>query len=173
MYKVYGIKTKFSYIRRDRTRIIISYNMEQVDDEHATWSEIYLSKNNNPFPTFEQIKETICEDINDEVRRMIIEDFEWNGHKVWLSMENQQNYKNAADNAVLSDGDTLPVTFRFGDGVVPDYYTFNTSEELDEFWLACSKHITDCVNYGWKLKDDINWANYEEEKVESKEINND
>ena len=48
---------------------------------------------------------------------------------VWLSTENQYNYKAAYDLAVQTGGETLPVTFKFGSDEQPEYHTF---EKLDE-----------------------------------------
>ena len=162
MNKVYGNKKEFTPIRSDRSRLIVSYNLQPLEDGiHATWCEIYFYKKPHPYVSAEEIKLAILEDIDNEVKRVIIEDFVWNSHKVWLSIENQNNYSNALDVAINTEGANLPYKVRFGTIEEPDYYTFTTVESLKAFWLACSKYITDSIKSGWALKDSINWKDYE------------
>ena len=56
--------------------------------------------------------------------------FTYNGIPVWLSQENQFNYKSAYDLAVQTDGTSLPVRFKFGTDDEPVYYEFNTWDNL-------------------------------------------
>lgn len=114
----------------------------------------------NPYPTFQEIQEAILTDINDYVKSQIIECFTWSEHSVWLSLENQTNYKNALDIAIQGQGESLPMTFRFGTDTEPDYVTFNTIEELQEFYNNIVNHIDVCRMYGWDIKDRINWDEY-------------
>lgn len=161
MNKVYGLKEEFTPIRSDRSRLIISYNCQaEKDNIHATWCEIYFYKKPHPYVSDEEIKAAIIEDINNEVKRLIIETMTWDGKQVWLSIENQQNYKSASDVAKETDGENLPVKFKFGGEDEPEYITFETIESLKEFWLACCGHIRECLSYGWNLKDSINWDDY-------------
>ena len=63
---------------------------------------------------------------------------------VWLSSENQFNYKAAYDLAVQTGGATLPVTFKFGTDEVPPIsgvrHTGGTDRFLHESHEACSGH---------------------------------
>lgn len=162
MNKVYGLLTEFSYIREGRTRIVVSYNLVPLEDGvHATWCEVVFYKKITPNPSSEQVKKAILEDVDNEVKRLIIETFTWDNKQVWLSLENQQNYKTALDIAKETGGQNLPVKFKFGNEDKPTYVTFNTIEELKIFWLSCSNHITECLKYGWNIKDNIDWSKYE------------
>lgn len=108
----------------------------------------------------EAIKDTICSIINKEVSNSICNSFMWKGHKVYLSTENQMNYKNAFDVAVNTDGENLPVTFKFSMLGKTVYYTFDTIDELKKFYVDMNSHITRCLENGWKAKDSINVDDY-------------
>lgn len=75
-----------------------------------------------------------------------------------LSGENQFNYKSAYDLAVQTGGGTLPVTFKFGTDMEPVYRTFETLEELTDFYTKAMRHIQNALADGWEKKDafDIN-----------------
>ena len=164
MNKVYGNLKEFAPIRSDRSRLIVAYNCQPLEDNiHATWCEIYFYKKPHPVVTLDDIKSAILEDIDNEVKRMIIETMTWDNKQVWLSIENQQNYKTALDVAKETDGDNLPVKFKLGDEDKPTYVTFETINSLKEFWLACCAHVRECLNYGWQLKDSIDWSKYQRE----------
>ena len=79
---------------------------------------------------------------------------------VWLSTENQFNYKAAYDLAVQTKGKSLPITFKFGSSSNPQYYTFNSLEELTDFYTKVINHVNECLKEGWKKKDSINWEDY-------------
>lgn len=80
---------------------------------------------------------------------------------VWLSTENQFNFKSAYDLAVQKDGATLPVTFKMGerDGV-PVYHTFETMEEADDFYTKAVSFINQTLAEGWVKKDGFEWSLY-------------
>ena len=90
----------------------------------------------------------------------ILSGFEWRGMKVWLSMENQFNYKAAYDLAVQTGGASLPVTFKFGD-TVPVYYTFETLEEISDFYTSALSYVNNTLAEGWARKDSLDWSEYE------------
>lgn len=105
MNKVYGLFLEFSYIREDRTRVVVSYNLEQLEDGvHATWNEvvfykrIYRNVNNN------DIKEAIILDINTNTSEKILTGFVWNDINVWLSEDNQRNFSDAQRIAEETNG---------------------------------------------------------------------
>lgn len=116
-------------------------------------------------PSLEEIKDAILGFINSEVDKAILGDFVWesDGHqyKVWLSTENQFNYKSAYDLAVQTGGATLPVTFKFGTTEEPEYYTFTTLEELQGFYIQAIQFIQATYQRGWVEKDSIDWNDYE------------
>ena len=80
---------------------------------------------------------------------------------VYLSTENQFNFKSAYDLAVQKNGATLPVTFKMGekDGV-PVYHTFSTMEEADDFYIKAVAFINQTLAEGWAKKDNFDWSLY-------------
>ena len=80
---------------------------------------------------------------------------------VWLSMENQFNFKSAYDIAVQKNGATLPVTFKLGerDGN-PVYYTFETMADADDFYISAVSFIQQTLQEGWVEKDNIDLTSF-------------
>ncbi|MCE8887471.1 hypothetical protein K0F07_07895, partial [Parabacteroides merdae] len=87
--------------------------------------------------------------------------FIYEGIPVWLSSENQFNYKAAYDLAVQTGGQNLPVTFKLGADDEPYYRTFETVSDLQNFYVKAMKHIQDALSEGWKKKDALDLALYE------------
>ena len=113
-------------------------------------------------PNINDIKQAVLEGVNRMIDEKIISGFVWNDMPVWLSSENQFNYKAAYDLSVQTGGQTLPVLFKFGDTENPIYHQFTTHEELSDFYLKVMKFINDTLSGGWDMKDSINWSEYEE-----------
>ena len=123
----------------------------------ATWMEEMVRFK----PSLEYIKNLILTWYNQQIDKKILSGFKWNDMPVWLSHENQFNYKAAYDLAVQTGGANLPVTFKFGTTYEPVYHTFTTLEELNGFYLSAMKYINDTLAEGWKEKDAIDWSEYE------------
>lgn len=129
---------------------------KKVPTGNATWrSIIFTSK-----PTSKMIQNTIFDIINAETSYNIENTFKWKGYNVHLDKENQMNYKNAFDIALSTDGSNLPVTFKFNKSGKTNYYTFDSVEELKDFYLAVNKHITSCLKAGWNAKDRLDINDY-------------
>lgn len=109
---------------------------------------------------FFDIKNAILDAINKDTDYKIISGFQWRNMPVWLSTENQFNYKAAYDLAVISQGKSLPVVFKFGTTENPIYYTFDSLEEISDFYLSAMAYINNTLEEGWKAKDSINWDIY-------------
>lgn len=108
----------------------------------------------------DNLKVLLLNALNKEIQNKIISGFVWRDMKVWLSIENQMNYKNSYDLAIHTNGDILPVTFKFGNDDEPVYYQFNSIEDLEEFYIAMNTHISDTLSEGWDIKNSINWTKY-------------
>lgn len=113
-------------------------------------------------PTLEEIKSIVLNGMNTIINENIISGFVWRDMPVWLSSENQFNYKAVYDLAVQTNGANLPTVFKFGSSEEPTYHKFDTLEELQDFYLGVTAHISSCLQEGWKKKDNINWSEYEE-----------
>ena len=158
-------------MRETYSQTIISYSMTpEPDGVHATWHEVYFNKKEVQKPSLAQIKEAVIADINRRTDEKIVRGMVWTAQSggdpipVWLSTENQFNFKSAYDLAVQKQGATLPVTFKMGekDGGTPIYHTFETMEDADDFYLHAVSHINTCLSAGWAEKDGIDWAPYED-----------
>ena len=139
---------------------ILSINSkgEEIETPLAIWQEkTFLYK-----PTLNEVKSLILEFYNEQITNKILSGFEWNNMKVWLSHENQINYKTIYDLAIQTDGQNLPVVLKFGSDENTQYFTFNTIKELSDFYLSSVKHIQKTLRDGWKQKDELNWTVYSE-----------
>lgn len=120
-------------------------------------------------PTYEYVQNLILQWYNEQVDRKILEGFKWTNAEgeemgVWLSSENQFNYKAAYDLAVQTQGQSLPVQFKFGTTKTPVYHTFETLEDLTNFYVSAMTYINQTLAEGWRLKDSIDWSVYDELK---------
>lgn len=111
-------------------------------------------------PTLAEIKEIVLSWMNSEIDKKILDGFVWNGMAVWLSSENQFNYKAAYDLAVQTEGLNLPVTFKFGTTDEPVYHEFTTVEELTDFYTKAMAYINTQLAEGWAAKDAVDWSPY-------------
>lgn len=175
MNKIYANKGLFIPVRQDESRTILSYDLvEEQDGVNATWHEIYFYKRRDGVPSFEQAKKAIIEDINARTDERILCGYEWtvlHGEdegtiaKVWLSKENQENFKAKHDAALTYPNlVTFPMTYKIGesDDGAPIYEHFQSIEELAQFYLGGLVYIERCYNEGWQKKDNIDWTPYEE-----------
>ena len=131
------------------------YKIED-EGEFGTWMEEMVRFK----PSLEYIKNLILCWHNEQIDEKIISGFKWNDMPIWLSSENQFNYKAAYDLAVQTGGANLPITFKFGTTYEPVYHIFSTVEELNEFYLAAMQYINDTLAAGWAEKDAIDWGLY-------------
>lgn len=115
-------------------------------------------------PSLETIKECILAWHNSDIDKEILYGLRWNDMPIWLSQENQTNYKATFDLAMQFQGQagTLPVTFKFGSDTEPIYHQFSSLEELTNFYLSVIAYIKNTLNNGWIRKDNINWKLYED-----------
>lgn len=169
MLKITNLKSKFVPLSRMASgRWELHFGFEpyyEVDEEGnrtettlGTWTETWLSGK----PSMEQVRGIILDAMNKEVDRKILSGFVWKDMPVWLSTENQFNYKAAYDLAVMSQGRSLPVMFKFGTTDNPVYYTFGTLEDISDFYVSAMSYINRTLEEGWTRKDGIDWNVYED-----------
>lgn len=111
-------------------------------------------------PTIDEIKKIIVDWYNDKIDNSILKDFVWNGMPVWLSMENQFNYKAAFDLAAQTSGKSLPITFKFGTDDKPVYHEFKTLEDITDFYVKAVAFKDTVLSEGWKTKDSFDFSPY-------------
>lgn len=134
---------------------------ERTGEERQEGYDYYEAWLNHK-PTLAEVKEVVTAGYNALIDEKIVSGFEWNGMKVWLSSENQFNYKAAYDLAVQTNGGNLPIKFKFGTTEEPVYHTFISLDELSEFYLQAMGYINITLSEGWDAKDGIDWSVYEE-----------
>lgn len=122
----------------------------------------YMEEEFSCKPTFPEIKELITGWFNQSIDEQILSGFVWNGYPVWLSTENQFNYKAAYDLAVQTNGATLPVTFKFGSVETLVYHEFKSLDELTDFYTKSVAFVQDTLKEGWVKKDTFNFVPYQE-----------
>jgi hypothetical protein len=180
MNKVNGKKASFAPVREDGSRITICYGLKKLNEDLYEWYEVYLPKTQTPALSLQVVKDAIIGDINARTDEKIVSGFVWNPAAggdpipVWLSTENQFNFKSAYDLAIQKNGATLPVTFKMGeheDGT-PVYHTFKTMEDADDFYVKAVAYINLCLAQGWEEKDGIDWTPYEALFPQSEQASN-
>lgn len=112
-------------------------------------------------PEVDELKDEIFELVNEEVDKTILSGYEYDGKMVWLSTENQFNYKAAYDLAVQTGGASLPVTLKLGTLEKPEYVTFEDVETFSAFYIGAIKFIQKVLEEGWNEKDKVDWTKFE------------
>ena len=127
----------------------VRWDVETKEDGSASYMEEELGHR----PDAEEIRSLVSQWYNANTESLILSGFEYEGQPVWLSGENQFNYKAAYDLAVQTDGQNLPVTFKLGTDDAPYYRTFDTVADLQDFYVKMVKHIQDSLSEGGKKED--------------------
>lgn len=140
---------------------LIRWHVDEPEDGYVSAeSKIVKGK-----PTLDQIKEIVKSWIDEQTDQRILSGHTYEGHMVWLSRENQINYKAAFDLAMQFEGQhgTLPVMFKLGTAEQPVYRRFETLQDLQGFYLGVVWHIQMQLSLGWASKDHTNWSKYEQD----------
>lgn len=135
-------------IGRNKWELIYGYGTDGVSG--WTYRERFTRK-----PTQDEIKEIIIAQINRNVEEKILCGLVWKDMPIWLSTENQFNYKAAYDLAVQTGGQSLPVKFKFGTDEQPMYHTFTTLDDLQEFHMTSLAFVQQVLDEGWQEKDNL------------------
>ena len=147
-----GMKIAFGY----KDYYVEDEDGNKIPTELGTWTEHTFTSDR----TLYQLKEFILGELNRRIDEKILTGFKWQGFDVWLSSENQFNYKVAYDYAIKTDGKNLPLVFKFGSTDNPTYYTFTSVQELESFFDAAMDYVSKVLEEGWKEKDSIDWSLY-------------
>lgn len=135
----------------------IRWDVQEKEDGSATYmEEEFLGQ-----PSPEVMKSVVIGWYNEQIEEAILSGFVYEDMPVWLSTENQFNYKAAYDLAAQTDGATLPVTFKFGTDERPQYREFTKLEELTDFYTKAMQHVQNTLAEGWKMKDAFNLEKYQ------------
>lgn len=143
---------------RRRWEIFYGYGEEALDGETRGYNWRLTVEHK---PTMNEIRELIINQINANTDEKILTGYEYDGKQVWLSTENQFNYKAAYDLAVQTEGKSLPFTIKVGATEQPEYLTFETADDFAKFYLGGLEYVQKCLAEGWAEKDGIDWTKYE------------
>lgn len=153
---VYEELTEEQIAQEQAGEIVERVKIGEVDTDYCTYMYEYIYGDYS----LESIKALILNWYNEQIDRKILSGFVWNDMSIWLSSENQFNYKAAYDLAVQTQGQSLPVTFKFGDTYTPVYHTFTNMEDFTQFYMTTISYINTCLAEGWTKKDSIDWETY-------------
>ncbi|MBR6031323.1 MAG: hypothetical protein IKP36_05100 [Bacteroidaceae bacterium] len=153
--KIYGAEARqdgLYKIGRNKYEIIFGYGQEGDRGYNYRRKYRYL-------PTVEELKADIEETVNAQTDEKILTGFVWNEKHVYLSTENQFNFKAAYDLAVQTQGQTLPVKFKLGEDAEgrPVYHTFEDMAEFTDFFTKAIGFVNVTLNEGWVEKDAIDY----------------
>ena len=177
MTKVTGRTDRFSLINTKGNRTIVGYEREAVDEVNSTWHEVSFSKDHSEKPSIEQVRTAIIADIDARTDEKILDGYEWtvihgddNGAhvgetvRVWLSAENQNNFKEAHRLASADPTKIIPVRFKISEDADKKavYETFHSFEELNAFYLGAFAYIKGLLDDGWAKKDSFDFSPYEQ-----------
>lgn len=144
------------YLSKTNYLLIFGFGTDE-DGNNYTWRKYYDHK-----PSVREIKQDISELINKETDAKILTGFTWNGKPVYLSAENQMNFKAAYDIARDTAGASLPIKFKLGEDAdgAPVYHTFTKLEPLADFVMKAMSFVVTTLNEGW-VKKDIDYSIFE------------
>jgi hypothetical protein len=174
MNKVSGNQQDFAPIRIEERRVVIGYGLTQADGDIYEWYEVYLPKTQIQQLTFNDVRDAICADIDARTDEAILCGYDWTvkhgddadkAVKVWLSKENQNNFKAKHDAALVYPNLVkFPMTYKISEDAEKKaiYEVFQSIEELATFYLGGINYIQTCYEAGWAEKGGIDWEPYEE-----------
>lgn len=135
----------------------IRWDVQKYEDGSADYMEHQFYAK----PTIEEVKSIIMSFYNEQTDAVILSGLKYENQMVWLSAENQANYKAAYDLAVQTQGESLPYKVKLGSEDAPVYREFATLQDFKAFYLSVQRHINDTINEGWVRKDAIDWSLYQ------------
>lgn len=141
-----------------RQKYKVRWDFRKIDDQNVSFEECDFDHK----PTLEEIKTVILNRHNQEIDKKILSGFVWRDIPVWLSSENQFNYKAAFDLAAMMQGQggTLPVTFKLGTDEEPVYFEFTDIETFTDFYTSSIAYVNQVLNEGWQKKEALDWEVY-------------
>jgi hypothetical protein len=114
-------------------------------------------------PTAKEVRQLIIDTINANTEKKILNGFVWKGIRVYLSTENQTNFKAAFDLNMQMNGAMLPIKFKLGEDENGSaiYHIFEDMEDFSDFYTSAVAYINQCLNDGWEEKDSLDMTHYE------------
>ena len=158
-YKIYGAEGSHDGIIKlsDRHCVII-YGYGTDDLGGWNWRKDY-----DHVPSISEVRNDIEALVNAQTDEIILNGLVWNGKPVYLSSENQFNFKAANDLCIHTGGANLPMKLKLGEDVNGNavYHTFTKAEVLDGFVTSIFGHILSAIRDGWAEKYSVDYSLYE------------
>lgn len=158
MEKIFGATERHDQLLVFGTeRAVLIYGYGEDDGQGYDYRHTFDHK-----PTEQEIRDVIIAQINANTDAKILTGFVWQEKQVWLSTENEFNFKAAYDLAVQTGGATLPVKFKLGEdgNGNPVYHTFTELEEFTDFYTKAIAFVNTTLNEGWAEKDGIDMTKF-------------
>lgn len=145
----------------------VYFGRKDSEDGVTCLCKVFDIAGNSKDVLLSKIKEYILGYYNAEIDAKIHGGFVWTDpdgkqHSVWLSTENQFNYKAAYDAYKAGGMPADGFTAKFGDTYEGDFYTFTDITALADFYLKGLQFVQSTLAAGWAAKNAIDWAEYEE-----------
>ena len=158
-YKVVAEKRQDQVIKIGVKNYLLIYGYGTDEDGNG----YNFRKNYDHKPTKTELKEDITQLIDGITDSKILQGFRWNEVSVYLSTENQMNFKAAFDLNMQTGGLMLPVKFKLGEDAEGNavYHTFENMEDFTNFYTSAVSYINQCLNEGWAEKDSLDMSSYE------------
>ena len=158
-YKVGAEKRQDQVIKIGVKNYLLIYGYGTDEDGNG----YNFRKNYDHKPTKTELKEDITQLIDGITDSKILQGFRWNEVSVYLSTENQMNFKAAFDLNMQTGGLMLPVKFKLGEDTEGNavYHTFENMEDFTNFYTSAVSYINQCLNEGWSEKDSLDMSSYE------------
>lgn len=156
-YKVYGAtEDNTGLIQIGKKNWLLVFGYFKDNSSESGW---HYRKNYNHKPSEEELKNDLEQLINSITDQSILNGFVWKDMPVYLSTENQMNFKAVYDLTIQTSGKTLPVQFKLGEDADGNaiYYKFTDIETFTDFYSKAVTYIMDRINMGWVKKDSINY----------------
>lgn len=126
------------------------------NDTHYLFNKEYRGK-----PTIETVSDDVLNELNSECEKEIRECFKYNEFSVWLSLENQQNYKMLYDYFAKNSA-KLPLKVKlYDENGIGEYEEFASFADYEVFYFSTIEHINQTLSKYWQIKDSIDWSVYE------------
>lgn len=152
MEKIYGTTQRQDGVQRvGKEKWLLYFGLYEKDGSTYEYRHTFTHK-----PTMDEVKQLVRDAIDAETRDKIVNRFEYDGIKVWLSDEKQRNYASMERN----DSITYPLTVKLNEeaDATPVYHTFQTREDFIQFSKAASTYILNTIMDGWREKDNVDWS---------------
>lgn len=134
---------------KKRAMLVFGYGEDAATGEGFNYTHVF-----DKIPTKSEVLNVIVNHTNLTTDEKILSGFVWNDINVWLSTENQFNFKAAYDVAIQTEGATLPIKFKLGENEGnPNYFVFEDMPTFMDFYTKAITYIMTTLNEGWVEKD--------------------